>query len=103
MANWTARVCASKAQHVVIFAGTNGENKVFVAEWKRGMGQVTYDLPANLQGLTKVWVRFETPGEELQTEVCVKWNGQNKRHFSFDGGGEDHFVETSDHDNDCLC
>lgn len=91
---------------MVLIAGASKDSRAQFAEWHQGEGQKSFDLPANLQGLGKVFVRFETPGQSggsAQTEACVRFQGHPKKHYSFDDG-EDHDVDANDgDDNECLC
>lgn len=100
---WSAVVCSSKAKKVTLFAGGDGANAQSFADWNADVPQKKFDLPAGVQGLSKIYLKAVAP-ERGQTEMCVLYDGAPKKRVEFDDE-EDVHVSASDvvGANQCRC
>jgi len=102
-AHWTVIVCSSRASSISLMAGPSRDDYERFATWKEKDGQKTYNLPERIQGLGEIYFKAVSP-ENLPVELCVMYDGHRKKRYGFDGGDEDHFVKSSDNDDDaCKC
>jgi hypothetical protein len=103
MANWTVTVCTSLADRITLQAGPADDDNDVFAEWRHNDGPgKSFDLPDRCQNLGRVYFQANNNPDGRQTEICVKFQGAAKKHMSFDGDNEWHYIETGDSD-DCPC
>lgn len=100
---WSVAMCSSKAKNVTLYAGTNGGDARSFAEWNEGSTQKVFDLPADVQTLSKVYFKAVAP-EKGQVEMCVLYDGKAKKRVEFDDE-EDVHVNATDVEgaNKCRC
>jgi hypothetical protein len=101
--NWYVVVCSSRAESVVLQAGSSDNDNSVFAKWSQHDGQRRFPLPGWLQARTKVYVRMSIPEGKWQTEACVGYNGYAKQAFRFDSNNESHNISFEDNDNGCAC
>jgi hypothetical protein len=101
--SWYLVVCTSRANQVVLQAGSNKDDNVVFAKWHQGDGQRRFPLPGWLQARTQVHVGLSIPDGRWQTEACVGYEGYAKRSFRFDTSNDNDVVSMDDNDNGCAC
>lgn len=100
-APWTVRVCRSESSRVDMKAGQSKAISDFFATWHIDERMKSYPLPAEVQGLDRVYVRIETPSE-TPTEACVVYRGDTKKRMKFDHWSQEGLVSSADKDT-CGC
>jgi len=100
---WSAVVCSSKAKTVTLFAGRDTGDAESFAVWKEGAAQKVFDLPADLQGLSRIYLKAAA-SEKSRVEMCVLYDGKAKKRVEFDDE-EDVHVNVTDVEgaNKCRC
>ena len=103
-AHWTARVCTSVKDTITLVAGPSQDDSESFSVWRTGDGQMTYGLPARVQQLTQVWMKASGTPEGKDAQLCLRYDGHNKKAFNFSGHDEDHLAKSSDSDDSsCHC
>ena len=102
-ARWTVEVCSSVKDAVTLQAGPSKDDSDVFATWRQGDGQRTYDLPARLQNLSRIYLKAASQNDG-DTALCVRYDRHGKKAFNFNGTSEDHEVKASDgDDSSCRC
>ncbi len=100
---WSALVCSSKAKTVTLFAGTGASDAENFAVWTPDAAQKTFDLPANVQTLSKIYLKA-VAADRNPVEMCVLYDGAPKKRVEFNDE-EDVHVNMTDTEgaNKCRC
>ena len=101
--HWTVSVCSSSSDHVTLQAGPSRDDNDVFATWHPADGNgKEYVMPNKVQPLQKIFFQGSISPHH-QTELCVKRDGDPKKHMSFDGDNEWHNIDAGDHDDGCPC
>jgi hypothetical protein len=102
MDGWSVRICPQTvSSRVGLQSGPSRDDNEVWGEWVKGSGQNEIRFPAHQQGLDPIYFQANN-FQEQQVELCVLYDGQVKKHYSFDGENEWHNIERSDSD-ECPC
>lgn len=103
-AHWTAKVCTSVKDEIVINAGPSADDTDNFGHWRTGDGQTAYSLPERVQQLSQVFVKASGAPQDKVVQMCVLFDGRPKKAFNFSGQSEDHLIKSSDTDDaSCRC
>lgn len=103
-AHWTAKVCTSVKDEIIINAGPSADDTDNFGRWRAGDGQVAYNLPERVQQLSQVYVKASGAPTDKVAQMCVLYDGRPKKAFNFSGQDENHLIKTSDtDDSSCRC
>src|SRR5437868_2225330 len=68
--HWTAKVCTSVKDEIMINAGPSADDTDNFGRWRTGDGQAAYNLPERVQQLSQVFVKALGAPADKVAQMC---------------------------------